>query len=132
MADVFENFRKTCLKHYKLDLTSPGLAWDACLRETGKELQQLHDYEMVMVFEKGIRGGITHISKRNAEANNEDMKDYNSNKPKSYIQYLDANNLYGWAMPQKLPTHGFKRLNNLTNENVIKLLENRYKYWLYI
>ena len=82
LADVFENFRKTCLKHYKLDpahyYTSPGLAWDACLKETGQKLQLLHDYDMLMMFERGIRGGITHISKRYAEANNKYMKDYNS------------------------------------------------------
>ena len=67
LSDVFENFRKTCLKHYKLDpahyYTSPGLAWDACLKETGQELQLLHDYDMLMMFERGIRGGITHIKK---------------------------------------------------------------------
>ena len=129
LADVFENFRKTGFKHYKLDpchyYTSPGLAWDACLKETGQELQLLHDYDMLMMFEKGIRGGITHISNRYAEVNNEYMKDYNPNKPTSFIQYLDANNLYGWAMSQKLPTNGIKWLNNLTNENVMKLLENR-------
>lgn len=57
------------------------------------------------------------------------MKDYNPNKPTSYIQYFDANNLYGWAMPQKLPTPGFEWLNNLTNENVIKKIrKERYKY----
>ena len=65
LSDVFENFRKTCLKHYKLDpvhyYTSPGLAWDACLKETGQQLQLLHDYDMLMMFERGIRGGITHI-----------------------------------------------------------------------
>ena len=65
LSDVFENFRKTCLKHYKLDpahyYTSPGLAWDACLNETGQQLQLLHDYDMLMMFERGIRGGITHI-----------------------------------------------------------------------
>ena len=99
LADVFENFRKTCLKHYNLDpahyYTSPGLAWDACLKETGQELELLHDYDMLMMFEKGIRGGMTHISKRYAEANNKYMKDFNPDKPSSFIQYLDANNLYG-------------------------------------
>ena len=102
LADVFENFRKTCLKHYNLDpahyYTSPGLAWDACLKETGQELQLLDDYDMLMMFERGIRGGITHISKRYAEANNEYMKNFDPKKPSTFIQYLDANNLYGWAM----------------------------------
>ena len=78
-----------------------------------------------MMFEKGICGEITHISKRYAEANDQYMKDCNPNKPTSYIPYIDANNLYGWAMSQKLPTHGFKWLNNLTNGNVIELLEKK-------
>ena len=99
MADVFEPFRKTCLHHYSLDpahyYTSPGLAWDACLKETGQELQLLHDYDMLMTFERGIRGGITRISKRYAEANNKYMENYDPSKPPTYIQYLDANNLYG-------------------------------------
>ena len=127
LADVFENFRKTCLKHYNLDpahyYTSPGLAWDACLKETGQELELLHDYDMLMMFEKGIRGGMTHISKRYAEANNKYMKDFNPDKPSSFIQYLDANNLYGWAMSQALPTSGFKWMKDLTKAKVIHILE---------
>ena len=127
LADVFENFRKTCLKHYNLDpahyYTSPGMAWDACLKETGQELQLLYDYDMLMMFERGKRGGITRISKRYAEANNKYMKDYNPDKPSTYIQYLDANNLYGWAMSQSLPTHGFKWMKNLTKETVMDILE---------
>ena len=127
LADVFENFRKTCLKHYKLDpahyYTSPGLAWDACLKTTGQYLQLLSDYDMLMMFERGIRGGITHISKRYAEANNKYMKNYNPNKESTFIQYLDANNLYGWAMSQQLPTHGFKWMKNITKEKVDEILE---------
>ena len=127
LSHVFENFRKTCLKHYILDpahyYTSPGLAWDACLKETGQELQLLHDYDMLMMFERGIRGGISHISKRYAEANNKYMKDYNPDEESTYIQYLDANNLYGWAMSQSLPTHGFKWMRDLTKETVMDILE---------
>ena len=127
LADVFENFRKTCLHHYKLDpahyYTSPGLAWDACLKTTGQHLQLLHDYDMLMMFEQGIRGGITHISKRYAEANNKYMKNYNPEKKSKFIQYLDANNLYGWAMSQNLPTHGFKWMKNITVEKVDEILE---------
>ena len=127
LSDVFENFRKTCLHHYNLDPahyhTSPGLAWDACLKETGQELQLLHDYDMLMMFERGIRGGISHISERYAEANNKYMKDYSPDEESTYIQYLDANNLYGWAMSQSLPTHGFKWMKNLTKETLMDILE---------
>ena len=128
LADVFENFRKTCLKYYKLDpchyYTAPGLAWDACLKLTKQELQLLTDYDMLMMFEKGIRGGISHISKRYVEANNKYMKDFDKTKPSTFIQYLDANNLYGWAMSQKLPTHGFKWMD-INIPSVLKLLEKK-------
>ena len=127
LADVFENFRKTCMKHYNLDpayyYTSPGLAWDACLKTTGQQLQLLDDYDMLMMFERGIRGGITHISKRYAEANNKYMTSYNPEKPSTYIQYLDANNLYGWAMSQPLPTHGFEWVENITKTQVLNIIE---------
>ena len=128
LADVFENFRKTCLKYYKLDpchyYTAPGLAWDACLKVTKQELQLLKDYDMLMMFEQGIRGRISHISKRYAEANNKYMKDFDETKPSTFIQYLDANNLYGWAMTQKRPTHGFKWID-VNIPSVLKLLEKK-------
>ena len=128
LADVFENFRKTCLKHYKLDpchyYTAPGLVWDACLKETKQNLQLLKDYDMLMMFERGIRGGITHISKRYASTNNKYMKNFDESKPSTFIQYLDANNLYGWAMSQKLPTHGFKWID-VSKSEVLKILEKK-------
>ena len=127
LADVFEKFRNTCLEHYQLDpayyYTIPHLAWNACLKLTGQQLELLHDYDMLMFFERGIRGGMTHISKRYAEANNSYMKNYNPKEPTKYIQYLDANNLYGWAMSQPLPTHGFKWVKNITKEKVFSILE---------
>ena len=128
LADVFENFRKTCLNLYKPDpchyYTAPGLAWDACLKETKQDLELLKDYDMLMMFDKGIRGGVTHISKRYAEANNKYMKKYDETKSSTYIQYLYANNLYGWAMSQKLPTHGFKWID-VNKSKVLKLLEKK-------
>ena len=74
------------------------------------KLQLLIDPDMLMMFEKGIRGGITQMVHRFAEANNKYMDKYDSQKPSLYIQYLDANNLYGWAMSQPIPTGGFKWL----------------------
>ena len=76
-----------------------------------------------MLFERGIRGGITHTPKRYAVANNKYMKNYKPDEDSSFIQYLDANNLYGCAMSQQLPTHGFKWIKNITKESVIEILD---------
>ena len=112
LSDVFENFRDVCLDNYRLDpifyYTAPGLAWDACLKITKVELELLHDYEMLMMVEKGIRGGVSMISTRYGKANNPYMKDYDPDQPNKFISYLDANNLYGWAMCKPLPTKGFR------------------------
>ena len=112
LADVFENFRKTSQKQYGLDpanyYTSPGLSWDALLKKTGVELELLTDYDQHLFIEKGMRGGISMVSKRHARANNPAVEGYDPERPNSHILYLDANNLYGWAMSQPLPTGGFR------------------------
>ena len=69
------------------------------------------------MVEEGIRGGICHSIHRYAKANKKYMKKYNKNEESSYIQYLDANNLYGWAMSQKLPVNDFKWINNVSKIN---------------
>ena len=132
LADVFENFRDLCLKIYGLNpvhyYTAPGLAWDACLKMTNINLELLNDIDMLLMFEKGIRGGISIISNRYGEANNKYMKGYNKYKLKKFLMYLDINNLYGCAMSGKLPTHGFKKLTdkeieNLFNNQVVQVWE---------
>ena len=114
LADVFENFRKTCIQYYKLDpanyFSSPGLSWDAMLKMTNIQLELMTDIDMFQFIEKGMRGGISYIANRYGKANNKYMSKYDENKPSKYIMYLDANNLYGWAMSQYLPTGGFKWL----------------------
>ena len=125
LADVFENFRKKCLLYYKLDpthyFTSPGMSWDALLKKTGVEIELLTDYDQYMFIERGIRGGISMSSKRFVKANNPMVSDYDPEKEKSYIMYLDANNFYGWAMSQALPTGRFKWV-----ENCNELEKNNY------
>ena len=121
LADIFENFRNACLSNYELDpahfISLPGLAWQACLKKTGVELELLTDYDMLLMIDEDIRGGICHAVHRYAKANNIYMKDYDSSKEPSYIQYLDSNNLYGTAMSEKLPMNGFKWVNDIFEIN---------------
>ena len=113
LADIFENFRNICLENYKIDpayyYTSPGLFWDAMLKETKVKLELLSDIDMYYFFKRMIRGGISMISNRYAEANNPYMgESYNPEKETSYIVYYDDNNLYGFIMTHELPYEGFK------------------------
>ena len=91
LADIFENFRQSCLKYYKLDpahfVSLPGLAWQACLKKTNVELELLTDYDMLLMIEEGIRGGICHAMQLYAHADNKYVKDYDKKKKSSYIQY---------------------------------------------
>ena len=128
LANLYEAFRDTCLKHYKLDpahfYTSPGLTWKACLKHTGIRLQLVTDPDMLLMFERGIRGGITQAVRKYASANNKYMGDrFDLKSESSYFQYLDANNLYSWAMSQPLPTGGFKWID--VNPNKISELATR-------
>ena len=112
LANVFKSFRRVCLENYGPDpshfYTAPGLAWKACLKKTGVRLKLLLDPDMLLMFERGIRGGIMQSVHRWAAAKNPYMgSEYGKSKPTKYLQYLDANNLYGWAMSQPLPTGEF-------------------------
>ena len=127
LADVFESFRKTCLRQYGLDpphyYTSLGLSWDALLKNTRVELELLTDYDQHLFIEKGMRGGISMVSKRHVRANNPAVEGYDPEKPNTSILYLDANNLYGWAMSQALPTGGFRWVEDCSGlANTVKNL----------
>lgn len=124
LADVFENFRKTCLEYYKLDpanyITSPSLAWDAMLLKTGIELEQISDYNIFKLVEEQKRGGLCFVgSQRYAKANNPYLDDYDKSKPTSYIPYWDMNNLYGCAMIDYLPYGGHEKVD-IDIEDVLK------------
>ena len=113
LADVFENFRKTCLEYYKLDpsnyISAPSLAWDAMLLMTGIELDLITDLEMLEMIEKMKRGGLCFVgSERYVKANNHYLEDYDNTKPETYLMYVDANNLHGLAMMQLLPYKALK------------------------
>ena len=133
LADVLENFRNMCLDIYRLDpvyfVSAPGLAWQACLKKAEVKLELLTDYDIILMIEKWSRGGICQATHRYAKANNKYMKNYDKNNESSYIEYLDANNLYGWAMSQTLHTNDFRWVEDLSqfNEDFIKKYdENSY------
>ena len=111
-----ENFRKTCMQYYKLDpchyFMSPGLSWDAMQKMTNIKLELMTDIDMFQFIEKGMHGGVSYTASRYGKANNKYMKEYDEKGPSKYIMYLDANNLYGWAMSQYLPTGNFKWMSD--------------------
>nr|XP_018912649.1 PREDICTED: uncharacterized protein LOC109040960 [Bemisia tabaci] len=130
LKDVFDNYRETCYRSHGLDpvyfISTPGLTDAASLKCTGQSLELLTSQKTYEIFEKGKRGGISMIPHRHAVANNRYFYDsitekvsklseqeaqekgiWDSTKPTSYIMYLDANNLYGWGLSQKLPVGNF-------------------------
>ncbi|GFV91801.1 uncharacterized protein TNCV_2974731 [Trichonephila clavipes] len=122
LSDIFENFRSVCMKAYNLDpvwyYTAPGLSWDSMLKFTKVKIELLMDYDMYLFIEKGIRGGISQCSNRYARANNKFLPNFEPSKPQNFLLYLDANNLYGWAMSQYLPLNDFKWVDFLDVDNI--------------
>ena len=110
-----------CLDAYGLDpvYSAPGLAWQACLKKTEVKLELLADYDMILMIEKGIRGRICQATHRYAKANNKYMKHYDKNNASPNIEYLDANNLHGWAKSQKLPVKGIKCVKQKNYQNLV-------------
>ena len=107
------------LKDYGLDpchyFSSPGIFWDAMLKMTGIQLEMINNIDVHLFLEKGMRGGVSYISKRHSKS------DENTD-----IMYWDANNLYGWAMIQDLPYGGFKFLSqkDINNFDLHSISEN--------
>ena len=115
LSDVFQNFREIVMSHFMLDplhfFTLPSLAWQCALKKSKVKLELITDPDMYLMFENSLRGGISMISNRYAKANNPDADDYDATKPRSYITYLDCNNLYGTSMTERLPTGNFRFLS---------------------
>ena len=105
---------------YRLDpsyfCSALGLAWQTCLKKTDAKLELLTDYQMLLMIEEGIRGGICQSVHRYANGNNKYMKNYDKEIESSYLTYLDVNNLYGWTISQKLPVNWFIRYNNYLSD----------------
>ncbi|KAL4083636.1 hypothetical protein QTP88_028952 [Uroleucon formosanum] len=134
-TDIIENFRDISLKNYKLDpmwyYTTPGFAWDCMLRMTNIKLDLLTDIDQILIFESGIRGGLSQCSQRYSKANNKYMGDKFKKKEESiFLQYLDANNLYGWAMSKYLPTGDFKWVDNVNNFDVMNISDKSCKGYI--
>ncbi|GFS70105.1 c2H2-type domain-containing protein [Trichonephila clavipes] len=130
LSDIFENFRSVCMKAYNLDpvwyYTAPGLSWDSMLKFTKVKIELLMDYDMYLFIEKGIRGGISQCSNRYARANNKFLPNFEPSKPQNFLLYLDANNLYGWAMSQYLPLNDFTWVDFLDVDNIDENGEKGY------
>jgi uncharacterized protein YeeX (DUF496 family) len=111
-----EYYRELSFNTYGLDpahyIGLPSYTWDAGLKLTNVKLENINDINMIMMFEKSKRGGISVISERYAKANNPYLPDYNKDEKSSYLLQLDRNNLYGWAMMQKLPVGSFEWKND--------------------
>ena len=148
LADVFGAFKDVCYKIYGLDAsyyyTSPGLSWDAFLKHSNEKsiedgkgefiIELLTDMNMYLFVESSIRGGLSQISKRYAKANNKYMSSgYDASTMDSYILYLDANNLYGYAMCEYLPKSGFKWSERMdwTTESILQLDDKGEKGFLF-
>ena len=113
LADIFEKFRCDSQALYGLEpvhyYSLPGLSWDAMMKHSGVELELIRDIDMYEMVEKGIRGGISMISRRYAKANDPRMGDaYDPSQPTTTLLYMDANSLYPGAMCEKLPVDQFE------------------------
>ena len=122
---AFKTLIDTCLKYYGLDpchyFSSAGLSWDAMLKMTDIELEEILDVDKYLFIEKGLRGGVSYIAESYAKANIKYINDYDAKKPSTFISYLDMNNLYDWAMSEYLPYEGFKWLKNVDKFEVMSI-----------
>jgi len=108
-----------------------GLELGCSSKKTGVELELLTDQDMYLFIERGMRGGFSIVGKRYAKANNPLAEGYDPGKPRNYIIYLDANNLYGLAMSLPLPKRGFKWKRVMpTEEQIMKMNENSKEGWI--
>ena len=112
LAEMFQKIRQNSFKNYGLCpshyLSAPDLSWDAVPKMTMIELERIPDTDMYIFLDKGIKGGTSYISNRYSKSNNKHLKSFDPKQEWKYIIYLDANNLYGYAMSKLFSKSGFK------------------------
>ena len=125
---IIEEFRSKCIEINGIDpsyfYSAPALAWQACFKKTEVKLEVLTDYQMLLMVEEGFRGGLCQSTYKYAKANNKYMKNDDKSIESSYLKYLDANNLYGWVIPQKLPVNGFMWYNDYLSDFSEEFIRN--------
>lgn len=128
LSAVFEQFRELSMEEFGLDPThfysSPGLTWSAAMKYTNVELQLLNDIDMIMMVERGIRGGISSAMTHYAKANNKYLPNYSPEEETSFITYLDVNNLYGYALRQPMPYSDFSWVSEDFFKETLELVFN--------
>ena len=129
LTNVFENFRSVCLKNYGLDpcwyFTTPGLAWDACLKKTHVKLELLNDVDMLLMFEKGIRGGVSMIQKWYAKVTASIWRISIWKKNRNLSSILMLTIFTVWPRRRPLPVSNFKWMTDLENWREISSQEGR-------
>jgi hypothetical protein len=133
LSDIIENFRDISLKTYKLDpawyFTTLGFAWNCMLKMTKQKLELLTDYDMILMIENVISGGLSQCSNRHAKANNKYMgNEYDKSKESVFLEYVDANKHYGWAKNKYLPYGGFRWSN--TDIDVLNIKDDSSKGYI--
>ena len=125
LCDCMEEFRTTCMSAYGLDplmsYTLPGFSYQSMLKQTNCTLDLLTDPDMVLMIEDAVRGGLTQSVKRYVKSNNKYLQGYDSTKESIYLTYVDANNLYGWAMSKPLPYGNFKWVDPTTINDILQI-----------
>jgi len=135
LADVMKNFRNIIYSEHGLDclhfITLSSLAWARALKYTEAELELITDPDVYLMVENSMRGGIATISHRHAVANNPLVEGYDPSKPHSWIQYLNANNLYGCSMSQPLPVGQFQFMEEqeISMSRQFLRMRKRDTYW---
>ena len=120
---MFLKTLEMCIKMYELDtakfLSASGLVWKAAFKRTEVKLELLTDICLLLMVKKSIRGRICNTIHPYAKANNEYMKDYDKIKESAYLNYWDVNNLYEWAMSQKLPLNNIEWIEDTSQFNEV-------------